>query len=253
MNPRSLVFRLITWYSGLFALVAFAFGAYAYHRLDTFLYEVLQTFLQRRASQIVNGLAIDVPIKGVAYFESEMDARYTPAINDRFIRVTRRDGTVLYVSGEPNDRSFSPAKIGPYLGAWRSNSVRRVQLPKDDDVLIAMQSFEVSSRQYNLEVGSSMGGGYRVLISLLKTLLVGLPLLIFIVVAGGYILIKQALNPVRNMIGAAQEISLHRLSRRLPIPASGDEFASLSRNYSKLNSRGDAEARSKRSGELLAH
>ncbi len=34
-----------------------------------------------------------------------------PEINDRFIRITRADGTLVYISGAPTDGSFDPAEV----------------------------------------------------------------------------------------------------------------------------------------------
>jgi heavy metal sensor kinase len=59
------------------------------------------------------------------------------------------------------------------------------------------------------------------------TLLIGLPVVLGIVIAGGYVLTKRALQPVQTMMRAAQEITLSHLSRRLPTLQSDDEIALL--------------------------
>ena len=50
---------------------------------------------------------------------------YEPEINDRFIRITRADGTVIYASGPPDDGSFDPAEV-PALAPSRRRHRRGI-------------------------------------------------------------------------------------------------------------------------------
>jgi heavy metal sensor kinase len=59
------------------------------------------------------------------------------------------------------------------------------------------------------------------------------------VVLGAWVLVRQALSPVQSIMDAAREISLHHLSRRLPVPRSGDELESLSRALNEMIARLD--------------
>jgi signal transduction histidine kinase len=51
---------------------------------------------------------------------------------------------------------------------------------------------------------------------------------LLIAVAGGIVLVRQSLKPVRRIIGAAQDITYHNLQKRLPIANTGDELENLS-------------------------
>jgi heavy metal sensor kinase len=53
------------------------------------------------------------------------------------------------------------------------------------------------------------------------------------------VLVRQALSPVQSIMDAAREISLYHLSRRLPVPRSGDELESLSRALNEMIARLD--------------
>src|ERR1700741_5004124 len=105
MNTRSLGFRLIAWYAGLLVVLGLAFGAYSYWRLEHYISTYWTEILSDRARRITTMLS-DYP-----YVRNEIEARYAPESNDWFIRVTREDGSVVYVSGEPNNQSFTPAKV----------------------------------------------------------------------------------------------------------------------------------------------
>ncbi len=241
MNTRSIRFRLIGLYAGLLAVVMLGFDAYTYKRLQHFLREVLGSSLEHRAEQIAHGILSEIPSKGesyaaAAYVTAAIEGRFAPALNDKFVRVTREDGFVLYISREPNDRSFEPEKVPPYFGP---SVTREQRLASGSDMLIATLSTRVASHEYFVEVGTSLASSNRVLQALLLTLAAGLPVVIGAAVFGGYILMKRALTPVQNIMRAAQDITLHHLGRRLPVSESGDEIAGMSLALNQMIARLD--------------
>jgi heavy metal sensor kinase len=89
------------------------------------------------------------------------------------------------------------------------------------------RSFTVDGETFDLEVGTSIAGVQHTL-DLLRLLLLSLsPLVIAIACAGGWWLSGRALKPVKDVTAAALNISIENLSRRLPVPATGDELADL--------------------------
>ena len=128
MNTRSIRFRLTAWYGGLLVVLGLGFGAYCYWRLDHFLSLYLTEVFSSRAERIANTLLANIERNGEAYLRSEIEARYAPETNDRFIRVTRGDGSVVYLSGEPNDQSFNPKKVARPVKAISGLSSRIEQV-----------------------------------------------------------------------------------------------------------------------------
>jgi heavy metal sensor kinase len=102
------------------------------------------------------------------------------------------------------------------------------QRPDSPDVLRSVRRrFEMNGEPVDLEVGTSILGVQFTLI-LLKGLLLSLsPLVIAIACAGGWWLSGRALKPVKDITAAALNVSIENLSRRLPVPATGDELADL--------------------------
>lgn len=100
--------------------------------------------------------------------------------------------------------------------------------PGSPDVLRSIRRrFIMNGEPVDLEVGTSILGVQLTLI-LLKSLLLSLsPLVILIACAGGWWLSGRALKPVKDITAAALNISIENLSRRLPVPATGDELADL--------------------------
>jgi heavy metal sensor kinase len=68
-------------------------------------------------------------------------------------------------------------------------------------------------------------------------LMVGLPVAVGVAVAGGFVLVRRALDPVERIARTAEAISQHNLSERLPVVESGDEIERLSVSLNHMISR----------------
>lgn len=87
--------------------------------------------------------------------------------------------------------------------------------------------FAVDGETFDLDVGTSITSVEHTL-DLLRLLLLSLsPLVIGLACAGGFWLSGRALKPVKDITAAALSISIENLSKRLPVPATGDELADL--------------------------
>jgi heavy metal sensor kinase len=90
-----------------------------------------------------------------------------------------------------------------------------------------------------VEVGSSDRQIQNALHGLLATLAIGFPVLLVLAAGGAYLLIERSLNPVTMIMKAAEDISLHNLSNRLPVAATGDKLEHLSRALNRMIARLD--------------
>ncbi len=234
MNPRSLRFKLTVWYAGLLLLVVAAFGAYTYHAVREHLTGLTKQTLLRRAIQIASALSSKP--EADSQMRGEMEATYAPALNDRFIRVTR-DGEVIYVSGKPNDGSFVPDAVP--RADFSAASAREEPIPSGGRLLVAGAPIHMGTHRVLVEVGSSESATDTVLRGLLIALSIGLPVLLAVAIIGGYVLVTSALAPVEHIAAAAHDITLHHLDRRLPVVGSGDEIQGLSETLNQMISRLD--------------
>ncbi len=229
MNPRSLRFRLIVWHVALLTGVFVLFGACVYAGLKNYLEGNLTESLVRRGSQIAETLLAQINATGEAYVAREIEARYTPEINDRFIRVSYRDGRVLYVSGLPRDMSFEPGQVPKIHANTRHGAWRKEAVPQGDELLIATIPFAVSNEsRFLVEVGAPLRPIHNVLDRLLLWLAAGFLLVIGVAVAGGHWLVARSLSPVERIARSAEQITFHNLSERLPVAQTGDELERLS-------------------------
>ena len=227
MNSQSLSFRLVTWYAGLLTIVFVLLGSLTFLLVRHYLESNLLDIQARRAHQIADTLVAAIGRTGETAVANQIESLYSPEANDRFLRVTREDGHVIYASGTPRDRSFEPSGVpGPSLD--RSREFNRREQVAGGALLIAAVPQSVGEHRYLVEVGVSSARTEATLNDVLFMLAVGLPVAVIVAVAGGFILVRRALVPVDRIARKAEEITQHNLSDRLPVVRTGDELERLS-------------------------
>lgn len=238
MNTRSLSFRLVTWYAGVLTLVFVLIGGLTIILLRQYLESNVLDTQARRAGQIVDTLVVAASRTGDATMVRELEELYAPEANDRFIRITKGDGRVVYASGLPHDGSFDPTTV-PIPSVTHSGllqprrSGRDAFLRKESllkgSLLIAAQTYVgAAGSRYVVEVGVSTARTEETVRQVLLMLIVVFPIAVFVAVTGGFILVRRALKPVDNLSQKAAAITQHSLSERLPVERSGDELERLS-------------------------
>ena len=201
----------------------------------------------RRARQIADTLLAHINPSDENRVAEEIKTFYAPEINDRFIRVSRPDGSVLYLSGAPNDQSFDPRQV-PAMAEGKKEFSETFKLPEKKTLLVAGIYFQSQGgAEYCVEVGTLLDPVETMLNQLLLQLVFGLPLVVVITTAGGYLLVRRALAPVERITRAAERITQHNLSERLPVSETGDELERLSVSLNRMIARlNDAFQNSKR-------
>ena len=226
MNTRAITFRLAAWCAGISLLVCIGFGLYTYSGLRYYLRRSQADTLRRRAHQVAAIVTAHVDREGDDFTVDLIKTSYAPELNDRFIRVRRPDGSVLYASGQPADRSFDPAAVNaPPLPPAQTEGGAAVAL---GNLLLIQTSARAAAGRYDIDCGASRLPGQRVLDGFVVVLGIGLPLMVLVAVAGGAVLVRRALKPVREITDAAREITSYNLGRRLPVTRTDDELQGLS-------------------------
>jgi len=241
MNARSLKFQLIVWYAGVltgcFALLAAA----TYLALQTSLVGALRENQLRRARQIGELVRAGVEHGDQAKVGGEVDVRYAPALNDRFVRITQRDGAVLYLSPPPTNQSFDPTTLPPAVWPEQAESSRQVPLVGGRKMLLTAHSLQLpGGGRFLVETGAPMDGVQADLKKWLLFLAAMLPIVLGIGVGGGFVLVKRALLPVDRIAASAERISSQNLGERLPVARTGDELERLSLALNRMIERLDS-------------
>jgi heavy metal sensor kinase len=224
MNTRSLSFRLVAWYAGVLTVAFVLLGALTVFFLRHSLEANVLDAQGRRARQIADTLVAHASRGAEEALRTQVETLYSPEANDRFIRITRADGVVVYLSGAPRDARFAPQQVPPPApGIGRKVTMAGASL------LIATRDATASDGTgYRVEVGAPGAPTEATLTQVLLMLAVGLPVAVGVAVAGGFVLVRRALDPVARIAGKAEEITQHNLSERLPVVRSGDELERLS-------------------------
>jgi heavy metal sensor kinase len=237
MNARSIRFRLTVWYAGLLGLLLLLFGASTYLGLRHYLNQTLNESLGRQARQIGENFLIDVATGGEGYVISEINEHYAPELNNRFVRVTRADGSALYVSGKPKESRFDPSAISAVGAPVDRDFTREAHAPGGVLLIYTHPFTERTGQRFLIEVGAPYEQVEDVLYGLLLALALGLPLTVIVAISGGWLLMRQALNPVDEITRGAEQITSRNLSRRLPVARTGDELERLSAALNRMIER----------------
>ena len=169
----------------------------------------------RRAQQISDTL-----LKGISHSDepalaTSVETLYAPEANDRFIRITRGDGTVLFESRASRNQRFA-SEIPPLRQLPASPSWREVRLPEGGSLVIGTVIHRsANGTRYLVEVGARTAPIDAALGRLLAALATGLPIAIAIAVIGGFLLVRRSLVPMERIARKAEAITQHNLSERL--------------------------------------
>jgi heavy metal sensor kinase len=241
MNPRSIKFQLIGWYAGVligcFAVLAVA----TYFALQRSLVGALRENQLRRARQISELVREQLRRGAKLEIGKEVDVRYAPGLNDRFVRITEQGVVTLYLSPPPASRSFDPAALPPPVWPENLESSRQIPLVGGRKILVTAHALHLAdSGSILIETGAPMDPVQSDLRKWILFLATMLPLVLLIALGGGFVLIKRALLPVDRIAATAERISSQNLNERLPLTRTGDELERLSLALNRMIERLDS-------------
>jgi heavy metal sensor kinase len=241
LKTGSIKFRLLFWYAAML-VGGFAFlGVVTYLVLENSLVSALKESQWRRARQISQLLSEELKAGREASVGEQVEARYAPALNERFVRISQRDGVTLYLSSAPSDHTFDPATLPPPAWPSTEESSSQVSMLGGRKMLVTSHRLTMpGGKDYLVEAGAPMDAVQADLRKWLWFLAALLPLVLVIALGGGSVLVKRALLPVARIAGSAEHISSHNLSERLPVPQTGDELERLSVALNHMIERLDA-------------
>jgi heavy metal sensor kinase len=237
MNVRSIQFRIGAWYAGLLAVLLAVLGGFIYFTLHRYLENNLQETLTKEAQTISDALLSKVSETGDDYVVQEIEEHFAPRTNNHFVRVTRGNGSVLYQSGEPENRRFDPSRIrearldGP--PSWTVDT-----MPTGRRVYVYSTTYANShGTRYSVQAGASDCQINLALTNLLASLAIVLPLIVGVSVVGGYLLMRRPLRPLHEIAAIAEQITSRNLNERLSESQTGDEIEQLTKALNRMMSR----------------
>ncbi|HEY6330596.1 MAG TPA: ATP-binding protein [Blastocatellia bacterium] len=236
MNVRSIRFRLTAWYATILVVSLTVFCAAVYFGMEKYLTADLSRQLSNQANQVAGTWMPLYDKRGPAHIIHEIEEHIAPRLTGHFLRLTAKDGTVLYEAFPPNDEGANTPRLPP--AAWPEKAGYREDPLGSERLLIYSLPYTIPSGQsFLIEVGGSYAHVEGALRGLTLIFAIMLPLAAAAAVIVGYFLSKGALNPVDKIINAAESITLRNLSGRLPLPGTGDEIERLSVTLNRMIAR----------------
>jgi two-component system, OmpR family, heavy metal sensor histidine kinase CusS len=211
MHRRSIRFRLTVWYATVLTAGLGLFSGLIWLSLRTRLIGEIDRDLEGRAGRFEQ------------YFRTESAEGAGVQLRDELNEFCQAlpPSSYVYLAGANGFVFRYPTTAPPAVQNFR----------------MLRRQFTFGGEAFDLEVGSPSAEVLHTL-ELLRLLLLSLiPVVIAIACVGGAWLSGRALKPVHDLTAAALTISIENLSKRLPVPPTGDELARLTEVWNTMLQR----------------
>jgi heavy metal sensor kinase len=237
MNRNSLRARVTAFYVSMLALALIFFSFAVYAGVRAYLTTSLQRSLKHTADSIVTDYLVPLDSKGQTWFLSEMGESFPTGTSDPFVRVSQA-GKVLYESGDMRDPLVRVSRLPLPAGPDTIDIFHRAPAETGQPLMIYTVAYSPSRGvPIVVEAGANMEPLFHLLRSLLKILLIVMPVILIGAAIGGHLLMAGPLRPVVALTDQAERIGRKELGERLPIIHSGDELERLSLALNRMIDR----------------
>jgi heavy metal sensor kinase len=230
MRPLPIRVRLTAWY---FLVLCLAFGMFsflAFFEVRGSIHSAVDEGLRDRAADIRELLERKWPAEQV---KRELAAGSSVRGEDDILQIAETRGEWAYSSVSAVRYGLQlgrPAKTGE---TFRFSTVYSKRMP----LRLLNGELRIGDKAYDVQIAAPMEDFYDAVNRFRLVLLFSVPVLVVVASAGGYWLSRKAVAPVGEIARAAQSISEHELSKRLPILETGDELQSLSETLNEMFAR----------------
>jgi signal transduction histidine kinase len=150
--------------------------------------------------------------------------------DEQLIQVLGPDGSVLASSRNVTGEAA--------VARLRPGESKQVLTPLDNEEFMAVaEGAQTSAGPRTVLVARALIGVFETTAVVTKVLLIGLPLLLFVVAVTTWVMVGRALAPVDSMRREVDEISAAQLHRRVPQPDADDEIGRLAATMNRMLAR----------------
>ena len=230
MRPLPIRVRLTAWY---FLVLCLAFGAFsllAFFEVRGSIHSAVDEGLRDRAADIRELLERQWPAEQV---KRELAAGSSVRGEDDILQIAETRGEWTYRSVSALHYGLQLVRPAETAEKFQFSTVYSKRMP----LRILNGQLRVADKDYDVQIAAPMDDFYDAVNRFRLVLLFSVPVLVLVASAGGYWLSRKAVAPVGEIARAAQSISEHELSKRLPILKTGDELQSLSETLNEMFAR----------------
>jgi len=230
MRPLPIRVRLTAWY---FLVLCLAFGMFsflAFFEVRGSIHSAVDEGLRDRAADIRELLERQWPPEQV---KRELAAGSSVRGEDDILEIAETRGEWAYDSVSALHYGLHLGRSGKPGEKFQFSTVYSKRMP----LRILNGQLRVADKSYDVQIAAPMDDFYDAVNRFRLVLLFSAPVLVLVASAGGYWLSRKAVAPVGDIARAAQSISEHELSKRLPILQTGDELQSLSETLNEMFGR----------------
>ncbi len=232
-TPKHIRTRMTLWYVSVLGgtLLIYSVG------ISVLLLWQLQKQLGKHAIEdieTVEGLLEAGPDGKITLRQDYHNHPQSRLVEERLLEVLSPGGEVLY----KNERLGNQFLGGnPFPGEGRGGySERMARLQDGTPILLVSRYHILNGRPLLMRLAYSEREIWESFRKLLLAIFVGFPVALGVAGFSGYLLATRAFAPVTNMARRAEQISLERLSTRLPVE-SDDELGHLARVFNQMLAR----------------
>lgn len=233
-NLRSLRIRLLLLYVGLVLFSMLFLGTFSYWYLNRALASARKRTMVAREGRIV-AYVNSWPEKDHSLSIAEKLRQLSVGIaSTDIIQLYEMDGRPLYATPGHADIKLPWPRMPCEQRCFGLSRVKGHSIRTLNHVVT------MDGRRVRLSLSGTIDEHSDVLEAVRNSYFLFCPLLLFVSVLGGYTLSRRALSPVGRMTSEARTIGIHDLTRRLPVPDTGDELQTLAESWNELLGRLDA-------------
>ena len=214
-----------------------AFGGFVYFWLNSSLRTAVDTTLQLSAEQAVAAVTVENGVPSLSDTVPDSARISALSTNRLTMRILNPLGHVIQAVGPYRDLPMQPGEIASAVSGGAA--FLNLTPPGEHDAVRFYNAPITEDGQIigTMQVGQSLDTVQDTLNRLLEGFAVGVPLLVVVAAAGGYVLAAQALAPIDAMTRTAQRISAEDLHARLGLPPSNDEVGRLAATFDGMLAR----------------
>lgn len=224
LQRRTLRFRLAMWYALGGALLLSAFSATLYLHVAHWVARPLDQQLLADLEIVREHLSID-PDQRILWRGADLSTHPRLTVPDPWFELWDHDGTLLARQWQLDESRLERLPAQPSMGRetlsifYVSSDLRlrvlSVPFPGPDNELWMIRV---------MRIHEPSAGALR---ALLLIILIALPVVVALLVLGGYATTRRWLRPLDLMVDQARRITVEDLSRRLPVENPHDELGQL--------------------------